>query len=144
MSVKININFEEKKWKKIDLQKISIKAFKSTFTTLSYSKFFDYLEVSILACNDKKIKEYNKKFREKNKATNVISWPRIKKINYMDILAKRDISHLISIQENTLDIPDSHWISLFIMITLWTFGSMIISNISNMKSKIKEKVFRLL
>lgn len=34
-------------------------------------------------------------------------------------------------KENNLDIPDSHWISLFIMITLWTFGTMVISNISN-------------
>ena len=32
-------------------------------------------------------------------------------------------------KENNLDIPDSHWISLFIIITLWTFGSMIISNL---------------
>ena len=34
-------------------------------------------------------------------------------------------------KDNNLDIPDSHWMSLFIMISLWTFGTMIISNISN-------------
>ena len=34
-------------------------------------------------------------------------------------------------KENTLDIPESNWISLFIMILLWTFGTMIISILSN-------------
>ena len=34
-------------------------------------------------------------------------------------------------KENTLDIPDSNWVSLFIMILLWTFGTMIISILSN-------------
>jgi hypothetical protein len=34
-------------------------------------------------------------------------------------------------KDSNLDVPDSHWMSLFIMITLWTFGTMIISNISN-------------
>ena len=34
-------------------------------------------------------------------------------------------------KENSLDIPESSWISLFIMILLWTFGTMIISILSN-------------
>ena len=34
-------------------------------------------------------------------------------------------------KENTLDIPESNWVSLFIMILLWTFGTMIISILSN-------------
>ena len=34
-------------------------------------------------------------------------------------------------KDNILDIPDSNWISLFIMISLWTFGTIIISKISN-------------
>jgi hypothetical protein len=34
-------------------------------------------------------------------------------------------------KENLLDIPESNWISLFIMISLWTFGTMIISFLSN-------------
>ena len=65
MSAKINIQIQEKKWSKVDLRKLSKKAFKSTFKILSYPQLFKFLEVSILACNDKKIKEYNKKFREK-------------------------------------------------------------------------------
>ena len=77
MSAKINIQFQEKKWSKVDLRKLSKKAFKSTFKILSYPQLFKFLEVSILACNDKKIKEYNKKFRDKDKATNVLSWPRL-------------------------------------------------------------------
>ena len=35
-------------------------------------------------------------------------------------------------KDNILDIPESHWISLFIMISLWTFGTIIISKISNL------------
>ena len=34
-------------------------------------------------------------------------------------------------KENNLDIPESNWVSLFIMILLWTFGTMIISILSN-------------
>ena len=106
MSAKININIQEKKWSRVDLLKVSKKAFKSIFKTLEYPNFFKFLEVSILACNDKKIKEYNKIFLDKNIATNVLSWPRLKKMNYRDLLEKKDISYLISEQEGTLDIGD--------------------------------------
>ncbi len=99
MSAKINIQIQEKKWSKVDLRKLSKKAFKSIFKILEYSKFFKFLEVSILACNDKKIKEYNKIFRDKDKATNVLSWPRLEKMQYRDLLKKKDISYLISSQE---------------------------------------------
>ena len=58
MSAKINIQIQEKKWSKVDLRKLSKKAFKSTFKILSYPQLFKFLEVSILACNDKKIKEF--------------------------------------------------------------------------------------
>ena len=34
-------------------------------------------------------------------------------------------------KEDSLQIPESNWISLFIMIVLWTFGTMIISILSN-------------
>ena len=33
--------------------------------------------------------------------------------------------------EINLDIPDSNWISIFIMTSLWTIGTIIISNVSN-------------
>ena len=106
MSAKINIQIQEKKWSKVDLRKLSKKAFKSIFKILSYPQLFKFLEVSILACNDKKIKEYNKNFRAKDKATNVLSWPRLEKIQCRDLLEKKDFSYLISIQEGTLDIGD--------------------------------------
>ena len=106
MSAQINIQIQEKKWSKVDLRKLSKKAFKSIFKILEYTKFFKFLEVSILACNDKKIKEYNKIFRDKDKATNVLSWPRLEKIQCRDLLEKKDISYLISLQEGTLDIGD--------------------------------------
>ena len=47
MSAKINIQIQEKKWSKVDLRKLSKKAFKSTFKILSYPQFFKFLEVSI-------------------------------------------------------------------------------------------------
>ena len=106
MSAKINIQIQEKKWSKVDLRKLSKKAFKSTFKILSYTQFFKFLEISILACNDKKIKEYNKIFRNKNKATNVLSWPRLGKFKGIDLLERKDISYLISVQDGTLDIGD--------------------------------------
>ena len=106
MPAKIHINIQEKKWSVIDLKKISKIAFKSTFKILAYSKIYKFLEVSILACNDEKMKEYNKIFRDKNRTTNVLSWPRLKNLKYKDLLDKKDISHLISYEEGTLDIGD--------------------------------------
>ena len=81
MPAKIHINVQEKKWLVIDLKDLSKKAFKSTFKILTYSKIFKFIEVSILACNDQKIREYNRIYRNKDTATNVISWPRLKKLN---------------------------------------------------------------
>ena len=106
MPAKIHINIQEKKWSVIDLKKISKIAFKSTFKILAYSKIYKFLEVSILACNDEKMKEYNKIFRDKNRTTNVLSWPRLKNLKYKDLLDNKDISHFISYEEGTLDIGD--------------------------------------
>ena len=106
MPAKIHINIQEKKWLVIDLKDISKKAFKSTFKILTYSKIFKFIEVSILACNDQKIREYNRIYRNKDTATNVISWQRLKKLNQNGLSEKKDIPNFICDQEGTLDIGD--------------------------------------
>ena len=93
MSAKINIQIQEKKWSKVDLRKLSKKAFKSTFKILSYPQFFKFLEVSILACNDKKIKEYNKTLGIRTKLLTYLVGQGWKKYN-AEIYWKKKIFHI--------------------------------------------------
>ena len=97
MPAKIHINIQEKKWSVIDLKKISKIAFKSTFKILAYSKIYKFLEVSILACNDEKMKEYNKIFRDKNTTTNVLSWPRLKNLGFYQVILKIKLTLICSL-----------------------------------------------
>ena len=67
-----DILFEDDRWESIGLQHLANKAFATVFLNLDLS--LDW-EVSIRACDDIKIANLNDEFREKSKATNVLSWP---------------------------------------------------------------------
>ena len=79
--MKFHVNYEEKKWLIIDLEKISRRAMETVLDLLSLEKLAKHSEVSILACNDKRILNYNKAFRNKKNATNVLSWPKIENLH---------------------------------------------------------------
>ena len=69
----IDVVIEDTRWKTLDLTQIANHAFFETLSLLNLQpKSF---ECCILACNSKKIKQLNNKFRGKNCPTNVLSFP---------------------------------------------------------------------
>jgi len=73
------IIIEDSRWNCINLDSMAKEIMKKAFDINNVDG--KNYEVSILACSDSKIKELNKKFRKKNFATNVLSWPSIETKN---------------------------------------------------------------
>ncbi|WP_417628131.1 rRNA maturation RNase YbeY [Pararhodobacter aggregans] len=71
MSVTLDINAEEPRWG--DLDPLARAAIDATLAHLGHDPAC--FEVSLLACDDARIKGLNAGFRDKDKATNVLSWP---------------------------------------------------------------------
>lgn len=69
----VDVVVEDTSWGGIGLEDLSVKAFECVIQKVML-KSGPY-EISILACNDARIAELNSEFRQKNKATNVLSWP---------------------------------------------------------------------
>ena len=69
MTVRVSVNYNDSRWRRCDLKR---------YVTLLVSKVIqthqmglNNFSLSILACSDSKIKELNKIYRKKNRATNV-------------------------------------------------------------------------
>ncbi|CUH75766.1 Endoribonuclease YbeY [Tritonibacter multivorans] len=69
----LDIVVEDPRWEDADLESHAEAAIAAALTRLRVEDL-DW-EVSLLACNDDRIAELNAEFREKDKATNVLSWP---------------------------------------------------------------------
>ncbi len=67
----VDCMIEDKRWTAADLETLAEAAAVATFAQLNLTGF----EVSLLACNDKRIAELNADFRGKPTPTNVLSWP---------------------------------------------------------------------
>ncbi len=95
--IKINFNVDEPLWiKEMPLFKMNIsKAAKSTLDTINNSKN-DNLEVSFLLTSNSKIRLLNKRYRNKNKSTNVLAFP-MNENNFGDNYMVGDVA--ISLQE---------------------------------------------
>jgi len=77
---KVEILIKDKKWKKeiSDIENLFSIYFNTIFNT--FKKFKKKkLEISILLTNSKEMKDLNKKFRKKNKDTDVLSFPNYQK-----------------------------------------------------------------
>ena len=69
----VDIVIEDARWKSLDLTQIANQAFLETLFLLDLKpKSF---ACCVLACDNKKIKQLNNKFRGKNSPTNVLSFP---------------------------------------------------------------------
>lgn len=73
MSVKVNITDEQKKVKLPTGTRLLIR--KACIATLKFNKFEDPAEVNVTLVNDEIIKEMNKKFRNIDNSTDVLSFP---------------------------------------------------------------------
>ena len=71
--MKTNILLKDKRWAEVPLEKIAESALKLVIENFLENKI--HFEVSILASNDTKIREFNKNFRGQKTITNIISWP---------------------------------------------------------------------
>ncbi|RPG96411.1 MAG: rRNA maturation RNase YbeY [Candidatus Pelagibacter sp. TMED165] len=93
--IKINVIIQDNKWKKyikkpnIYLKK-KFKVLEKKIKILKNNK----LELSILLSGDEEIKKLNLKFRNKNKTTDVLSFPFFKKKDFKLKLKKRDKFYL--------------------------------------------------
>ena len=82
MTVRVSVNYNDLRWKRCDLKR---------YVTLLVSKVIQTHQMrlndsslSVLACGDSKIKELNNIYRKKNKATNVLAWPSMDYLLYVD------------------------------------------------------------
>ena len=77
---KVEILIKDNKWKKeiSDIENLFSIYFNTIFNTLKKFKK-KKLEISILLTNSKEMKDLNKKFRKKNKDTDVLSFPNYQK-----------------------------------------------------------------
>ena len=82
VDITVEISIEEKAWNKLDFQlEQTIKT--ACTATIEHLKIFSEekggkvktCEISVLLTNDKHIQELNKEYREKDKPTNVLSFP---------------------------------------------------------------------
>lgn len=69
----IDISMEDARWQDLGLEALAERAFGAALGHLGVDA--EECEISLLACNDARIAELNAEFREKDKATNVLSWP---------------------------------------------------------------------
>ena len=65
--------FEDERWEEAGLEDLAETAARATLEHLELGTAG--YEIVVLACDDARIKELNADFREKDKATNVLSWP---------------------------------------------------------------------
>ena len=81
--IQINYKVEEKGWKKNfpQFKKFISKTVNETYKVID-NRIYSNISVSFLLTSNKKMKELNFKYRNKNKATNVLSFPM--QINYDD------------------------------------------------------------
>ena len=75
MTVRVSVNYNDPRWKRFDLTRYA-RLVVSKVVQIHQIKLNDF-SLSVLACSDAKIKELNRQYRKKNKATNVLAWPAI-------------------------------------------------------------------
>lgn len=69
----IDVIIEDPRWEDAGLEALVVQAVDAFCARVGLEA--DLCEGSVLACNDARIKVLNADFREKDKATNVLSWP---------------------------------------------------------------------
>ena len=73
MTVRVSVNYDDPRWKRFDLTRY-VRLLASKVVQIHQIKLNDF-SLSVLACSDARIKELNRQYRKKNKATNVLAWP---------------------------------------------------------------------
>ncbi|OIQ27645.1 MAG: rRNA maturation RNase YbeY [Alphaproteobacteria bacterium MedPE-SWcel] len=69
----LDVVIEDARWNAVALRQQAAVAVDMTLSVLGYGE--EDWEVTLLGCDDARIAELNAEFREKDKTTNVLSWP---------------------------------------------------------------------
>ena len=82
MTVRVSVNYNDPRWKRFDLTGY-VRLLVSRVVQIHHMSLNNF-SLSVLACSDTKIKELNRKYRKKNKVTNVLAWPTAHYFFYLD------------------------------------------------------------
>ena len=137
--IKIEVVSEEKNWSK----KIKKKEFFFNSICKSFPKKYKFsnnkFSLTLLLSNNKNIKKLNKKFRNKNKPTDILSFPFESKVK------KKKESYLgdIIISYNFIDKPKNQSLSLFKdkVIKIFIHGFLHLLGFNHIKLKDYKKMF---
>ena len=138
--IKIKVLSEEKNWSK----KIKKKEFFFNFICKSFPKKYRFvnkkISLTLLLSNNKSIKRLNKKFRNKNRPTDILSFPFESKINRKKELYLGDIV----ISYDFIDKPKNQSLSLFKdkVIKIFIHGFLHLLGFNHINLKDYKKMFR--
>ena len=138
--IKIEVVSDDKSWTK----KIKKKEFFFNFICKSFPKKYKFLNkklsLTLLLSNNKSIKKLNKKFRNKNKPTDILSFPFENKIKKKKELYLGDIV----ISYNFMDKPKNQSLSLFKDKVIKTFihGFLHLLGFNHIRLKDYKKMFK--
>ena len=82
MTIRVSVNYNDPRWKRFNLARY-IRLLISKVAQFHRIRLNNF-SLSVLACSDVKIKELNREYRKKNKATNVLAWPAVHNVFYLD------------------------------------------------------------
>ena len=138
--IKVNVFSEEKAWSK-KLKNINL-FFNKTCRAFpkKYQFFNKKVSLSLLLSNNKNIKKLNKNFRNKNKSTDILSFPTNKKIK----ISKNTYLGDIIISYNYLDKPKSQDLKSFKekVIKIFIHGFLHLLGFNHIKNKDYSKMLR--
>ena len=138
--IKVNVFSEEKAWsKRLKNQSLFFKKVCRSFPK-KYQFLNKKVSLNLLLSNNKNIKKLNKYFRNKNKSTDVLSFPSSKKIK----ISKNTFLGDIIISYNYLDKPKSQELRLFKdkVIKIFIHGYLHLLGFDHIKNKDYSKMLR--
>ena len=138
--IKLEVLSEEKNWsKKIKKKEIFFKSVCKSFPK-KYRVFNKKLSLTLLLSNNKSIKKLNKKFRNKNKATDILSFPFESKVKVKN---KSYLGDII-ISYNFMDKPRNQKIIFFKDKVIKTFihGFLHLLSFDHIKQNDYKKMFK--
>jgi probable rRNA maturation factor len=138
--ISVNVFSEEKAWsKRLKNKDIFFKKICKAFPK-KYKFFNKKVTFTLLLSNNKNIKKLNKVFRNKNKSTDILSFPLNKKIK----ISKNAYLGDIIINYNYLDKPKSQDLKLFKekVIKLFIHGFLHLLGFDHIKNKDYSKMLR--
>jgi len=138
--IKVNVFSEEKAWsKRLKDKNLFFKKICNSFPK-KYQFLNKKVSLNVLLSNNKNIKKLNKMFRDKNKSTDILSFPSKKKIR----ISKNTFLGDIIISYNYLDKPKSQELKLFKekAVKIFIHGYLHLLGFDHIKNKDHSKMLR--